>query len=241
MTSDKTDSMATPMKADILLDFALGKKRVMLAELDRKELVGRLQTLLSLVDFRKLRGFTPMRSILTRNGETPIGLAPRVRFFVPDFPTGGEGFLNTQSAVMHNGVLSGTYTYRRTESDDETTNLEMVRSWGKSAYLSSAKERILVMIRPANNSTADENLVLVDSEYAKVLHEQRYIITSVAATPIPIERFFSFFGEKTPGIARNLLWQLRDIHSQTLRELVSQTDKMREDVANWNRLADSIG
>ncbi len=240
MTSDKTGNTAPPLEEDDLLDLALGTKRVPLARLDRKKLTGRLQEILSLVDFRKLRGFTPMRSLLTRSGETPVGIDPDARFFVPDFPTGSEGFLNTQSTMMHNDVLSKTYTYRRAGSDDETTNAEIVRSWGKDACLIAAKERILVMIRPANNSRADENLMLVDFEYAKVPQGQRYLISRVAATPVPIDRLYSFFGEKTPIIVRNLLWRLRDIHAQTLRELISQTDKMRGEVARWDRLADSI-
>lgn len=243
MTSDKTKT-AAPSSARIQLAYACGEHRVNLKELTEDELSKFLFEKLGEVELRELRGFTPIWDLLSQDGDEPIRVADtcellRASLFA-DSQLDETFSLRTQAVKVCRGVCFQRLTFKRHESGEETTDRDIARTWGKGVYVHSGVERILVLARLPNHSRAYENLVSLDYRFAKFPHERRYLIHSVTATSLSEENFCSFFGKDAPDIARDLLWELRTVHSRTLDELVNQTEKMRDKVNAWNKLGKKI-
>ena len=243
MASDKTGNIAHS-HAQTELNLVLGERRVQLAELRPEELSEFLFEQLRQVELRGLRGFAPLCDVLARgDDEGSIRVANTCELYRTSpvaNPQLGESFsLRTQSVKVCRGVCFQKLTYKRLESDEETEDYNVAKGWGGDAYMTGT-ERILVLIRPANHSGADENLVALDYRFAKAPYERRHLITSVMATSLSKESFCPFFGEKAPEIARDIIWELRSIHSRTLDQLVSQTDRMREKISRWERISYSV-
>lgn len=243
MTSDKTAVDTTPSSAQKHLEYALGKHRVALADLRPEEFDTFLEDHLHAVLVRELRGFVPLRDVISIRGKDPMTVAETADFYlhrldehsVLEFVD-----LSTQAVKVCRGVCSQTLLYQRTESNEVTTIWAVAHSWGKGAYLQSGSQRILVLARPSKNCEAEQNLFAVDYQFAKVPHERRHFINRVDATQIPVRKFRDYFGEEAPEIARDLIWELQSLHHVTLHALESQTQRMREELARWERLSDSI-
>ncbi len=237
MTSDSTGNTLAYNN----LQFALGKKRVKLSELHPAELAAELNLLLLDVRLKELRGFAPVRDLLTRKGERPrnVSNVPHLQlhgFLVDDWLT-----LSTQAIVVHDGVLSQKLTYKRNETGEETTDFKLALSWGSGVYVSKREERIFVLTRPSNHAYATESFAVLDYESTKVPNENMHVVETIIATSITTASFCSFFGEKAPEIARQLIRAMRSIHLQTLNELLRQTENMRTRMVRWEHASNCIG
>ena len=247
MTSDKTE---TQVLARRHLEYATGKHRVSLADLSPKYFDGFLEENIRNVDIRGLRCFAPLRSVLARpiRGDEPIDVAKTARFLLNSLSETSDVEsvnyetinLNTQTVKVSRGVFLQALVYRRTESDESTTEWKVAQGWGRGAYLDSGTERILILARPSKTCFVEENLFAVDYHFAKVRHQNQYLIHTVNATKIPIPKFRDYFGTKAPDIARDLIWELGSLYSQTLSDLKSKTERMRSESIKWQRLSDSI-
>lgn len=242
MTSDKTK--AAPSSARIQLAYACGEHRVDLGELTEDELSKFLFERLCEVELRELRGFMPIRDLLSQDGDDPMRVADTCKLLRASLFADSqldEAFsLDAQATRVCRGVCFQKLTFRQHESKKETTDRAIAQEWGKGGYVYSGVERILILARLPNHSRAYQNLVSLDYRFTKVPHERRFLIHAVAATSLSAESFCSFFGKEAPDIARDLLWELRAVHSRTLDELVHQAEEMRRKVDAWNQLGKRI-
>jgi len=243
MTSDKVGSA-------VALEYALGKKRVSIGELTPREFDDFLLTVLQNVDLRELRGFKPLKDLLSRrpgsfvcgqrqNPLETVEITASTRFQgVP--PGDGQFELTSQVVSVTRGAINQIVTYRRYESGEETTDWKIADTWKDGKGVRKVEENILVIRRPGNHTLADDNLFAVWYDFFKVPHENRMTIGQIKVLPVTLPKFREFFGDLYPRIAQNLIWELANLSRTTLETLQNQAVRYLAQVTNLERLADAV-
>ncbi len=249
----------TSAKASIArqqLAYALGENRIRLSELRPKEFDELLHNTLREIDLRELRGFQPLKDLISRSpGSQVFGPgAPRrdpcetVRVIeaavlsVP-FPFSGEQPVSLSSHMIQvsRGAVNWGTTWRRHESGEETTDRQTAHEWGRGCYVHAEHRTILTLRRPPNGgSAADQNLFEVWYRYVKVLYQDEMAVVEVRVTRVPLEGLRSRYQECYPEIGRNLIWEMNILAERTLGDLKFQVERFAETIAKIHRLAESI-
>jgi hypothetical protein len=243
MTSDKASK---PSEARRNLDLILhaDKHPISLSDLTPEEFDALLRDTLVNTDLRELRGFKTMKDMMTRTpGSFVIGARQDPTETVKaneDTKVEGPLALTTHLVSVTRGAVSYTQTYRRYESNEETTVHAIAREWGHQAYVWRSDGTSLVLRRPNDHSRADENLFSVRCITQKVPHKDEMAVVSVVTEAIPLSRFREQFKEKYSRIACDVIWELASLSRATLRELESQAENFRRRVAEIDRLASAI-
>jgi len=243
MTSDKTKKKDEKSAERRKLDLVLSDHQVNLSKFTPAELQGFLQEWLYKLDPRELRGFTELKQTLHQRGEPPFSVSSSVAddaeiVLCPGFD--GSFDLKTHTMWAFRGAVSGVSTYRRHETNEETTDRQVVSSWGKQGYLHHGEMTTLLLRRQPNHSYGDKNLILVTCHFEKVPHEDRYLVHRIVAVQISPDSFSERFGDKAPEIAVTLIWALRDIFARTHSALVSTASAMERHVGEWEKIASAI-
>lgn len=179
MTADK----ANKSLARTNLDFVLGRARVSLGALLPEEFDEFLEWFFGEIELRSASGFTSLHSLLTRTpGSYAIGRRHDPAEHVTMKPVIMlEGYLesdfslsNTHVAKVCRGVLEQVVTYRRHESDEETTDWNVAQTWFRDGYTYRVDNTILVIRRT-------KELYQVRYIYEKVPHKDEMSIGFVEA------------------------------------------------------------
>jgi hypothetical protein len=248
MTSDKAGSSRTRNQ----LDYALGKKRISLRGLKPKEFDDFLEAELSKINLRELQGFEPLEELISRRpgsviygshvrqdpSET-VSVAPATKFEVassvpPPFN------LKTHVVWVSQGVLSQLVTWRRFESQEETTDWKVADNWKGGRYIQKMEEEILVLRCPADHSGADENIFIVWYVAEKVPHEDEMVVKVVRVKLVPISKFRKQFGKKYPSVAIELISRIAMLSSITLDALKNNVTVFQRSVVDIQRLSDAL-
>lgn len=247
MTSDKADRSP----ARIQIDLSIGKERTSLRELRGEEFDELLCETLRVLNLRELRGFKPLKDLLTRSPSSVtyggrqdplevvrMGLSTQVRHFNTD---GMLPNLASHMVQVSRGATSIIVTYRRHESGEETTNWAVATSWGHGrGYVQKVEQTILALRRPNDHTRADENLFEISYIFEKVPHKDEMVVVEVLSQHLPISEFRDHFKDKYGKVAQYMIWEVRDLATQTLSELRSQA-VMFEPTVRWlDRLAQGI-
>ena len=238
-------------RARVLLDFALGEKRVSLGGLSFSEFDVFLEEALKIVDLREIRGFVPPRDLLTIKPEAVIGrtrihtldieqlgAASELRFSAYEFEKNPPD-LDSHVLRISRGWNFHDIVYKRYESEEETQDRETAQSWGNSSYHASGKGTFLVVCRPPNHTGAEQNLAIIDFFYRKVPHKPKHVVHKVHATFLPIGKFRHYFGQSYPKMAWEIISELRTACSRTAADLRSQATAMERDETNLKRITES--
>jgi len=221
------------------LELVMGNHQVNLAKLKPEELNGLLKEWLHNVVLRELRGFTPLRDTLSRRGDEPVTVSPEAKITHRGFSDTPLN-LDTQTLWAYRGVLSAEHTFSRPESDEQTTDREVVSSWGRQAYLLRGEEGTLLLRRQTNHTRADENLYLATYFYEKVPHKKQWVVGKIITERIDPQSFSARFEDEAPRIAQWLLWSIRDTYSRTHTVLASQASFMKQCLEKWEKIAGTI-
>lgn len=223
------------------LDIALGKTRISLGKLSTQELTQLIAHELHELDIRELRGFKSLRGILSSRGDEPMGVGEEVVFLNRGYNPKYRLDLESQTLKVCRGLLTHSEVYRRYESSGETTDYETFQSWGRNGgYLDRGQQSVLLLRRLPKYSDEEEVLVDVTYDYAKVPHKNEHVIVHIVAEVVPASHFCKHFADKTPEVARDLFWELRDVYSRTVNELEGELGRIRTKTEARERLAGSI-
>jgi hypothetical protein len=229
-----------------LLDYALGEQRVSLSALLPAEFDDLLSRVLSGVNLRELRGFQPLKELLTiRSHYDGLGHLNINHLSVSDEVVMNCARLDNFDLNSH--VISVLWSvglvlkrlFKRYESGEETTDRDKASSWGQSAYHQSGQQGDLVLRRPRNHTLGNDNLVLIIYQYEKIPLENKHVITKIRATPISVKHFRRWFKDDYPKIAHNIILSLNSAHSRTIDELKSRLSQMQDKGVRLSRLRDS--
>lgn len=234
-------------RAREMLEIALGEKRVFFDDLSEADASKFLRETLVDVNLRELRGFKPLRELLTFRPSGSfldchtldvemLDLSPEVSLEVTalDPETSIRDLenleidLDSHFITICRGAKRLTTVYKRYETDEETSDWNVAHSWGRSAYHFKGSCLVLALRRPRNHTRADVNLFVITFWYEKVKLDRRHVITQIQVASISINGMRSFFGPSYPRIAVEITWELRDAYSRTVRELEGQLDFFRE-------------
>ncbi len=249
MTSD-TASVA-PSAARTQLDYSMGQKRTSLRELRPDEFDRLLSETLDKLNPRELRGFRPLKDLLSYSpGGITIGV-PQDPLEVVNVPLGLPIMysdlstppieLNSHTIDVSRSYLHQIITYRRFESDEETTNEKVYQSWGpRGGYPRRVERSILVLRRPNDHSGSSTNLFKIEYSFEKVPHKSEMLVTSIEAQIVPVKSFRELFGDQYAVIARDLIWEVSSLARQTLDELKGQAVAFETVKNHLDRLANAI-
>lgn len=242
-------------QAQMMLEISLGEKRVSLGDLHEDDANNFLTQTLEQADLRGLRGFKPLRDLLTfRPGSFLFGgaephtldvnvldLSPEVLFEVRAL-TSEAVFIDLDSHFIKvcRGYTNLATTYKRHETNEKTSDWSTAHSWGVSAYNFKGSGAVLAIKRPRNHTGAHQNLFSINFCYEKVPLERKHTITKIEVISISIDDMRKFFGPSYSRIAVEFIWELRDIHSRTESELESQLNEIRRKVAYFERRSSSL-
>jgi len=244
MTSDKAKKKDKKSAERRKLDLVLSDHQVNLSRFTPEELNGLLTEWLDKLEVRELRGFTELRQTLSQRGEPPFSIALSVADdaeIVLRSGFDGPLDLKTHTTRAFRGYCSEACIYRRHESEDQTPDWEVARSWGNAAYLYYGECTTLLLRRQPNHSRGDENLILVSCQFQKVSHKDLWLIHGIIAEQVSVESFCERFGDEAPQIAVTLIWTLRDIVARTHSALVSTASVMKSHADKWEKIAKAIG
>lgn len=234
-TANRNGSMSDDRKK---LDVIFSKHQVNLSGFTPTELNSLLHEWLFSLEPRNLRRLTTLRETLSRAGDTPIFVHDPEIELASDFK--GSLGLDTQTINAYRGVISGVYTYRRHESDEETTDKDVVHQWGGQEYLFRGKETTLLLRRQPNHTRAFDNLICVTYWYEKEPHREQWIVNRIVAELIDPDSFSQRFGREAPRIATTLIWEIHSILSNSYDDFVRQADFMKRRAEEWGQLASAI-
>ena len=65
-------------------------------------------------------------------------------------------------------------------------------------------------------------------------------VKTVAVERISIESFRTHFGKNYPTVGMYLVWEIRDLSSRTLSDLLAKADSFRQSLEKLERLSGSI-
>jgi hypothetical protein len=237
-----------------MLEVALGKNMVPFDELSQADADEFLRETLADVDLRELRGFKPLKDLLTfRSGNViphtlnleALDLSPKVSLevidLIPEDPL--DNFvvdLNTHFITLSRVDFNRKVVFKRNESDEETDDWDIADSWGKSAYRYRGSGSILALRRPRNHTGAENNLFVISYWYKKIPLEETYAIWNIKVARILLEGMRFHFGLLYAKIAVELVWELRDAYGRTVNELESQLAYLRGKAAEFERRADAV-
>lgn len=239
---------ATP--AQQMLDYALGKKRVSFGELSQAEGDEILRRELYEMDLRELRGFKPLRNLFTYSpGSFVIGscrthtLAVQTLFlsetvsFCSDDPSVD---LDTQMTRINRDYIHRQNIFKRHETQEETMDPKVARSWGESAYHWQGSAEVLTLRRPRNHTRGDANLFRVALSYEKVPLKDEHAITHLTATKLPFENLRPFLRDQYPRVAVEIIQDIRDAYKSTAGELENQMRMMERRAAELEKLTNAL-
>jgi len=243
---DETDCRTPACK---LLDAALGRERVNFGELSEAEANERLCSVLNTIDLRELRGFKPVRELLVfRPISVRQGLAARRTLSVETlefsnsvtFDGDAETGPDTHAMRLCFNHDRSHETFKRNESQEETTDRVMAVSWGCSAYHQRGYVEMLALRRPRNHKPADENLFVICYSYEKVHLEERHVITSVRLSSLPLDGLRHYFGEKYAYAMVEMVRGFDKACGNTVSALQNQLAEAQRTAEAVERLRDSI-
>jgi hypothetical protein len=244
MTSEIGKTKSGVSKAMWNLKYALGKERIPLGSLRVRELELLLEEQIDHYDLRELHGFRELKDVLEIKNGGDITMLVASYTSIISGPRGfGEKFhLDFKSHVIKvsRGLLFRKQIFRQYESSEMTEDYEVFRKWGKSGYLCSGTESVLLLRRLPERVYEEPVLMEAIYEYGKVPNDDTYLISKVWATPIPFSNFCKYFGKKAPEIARDLLWELASFYNLTAQDLQSKANIMRVKSLLKQRLSNSI-
>ena len=238
----------------VQLEIALGKKAVSLDGLSWSEFDDFLRDVLENVRLREVRGFTPLKELLTfQPGSVVIGGAPQhtldverldisegMSFEASGFEKDSSVDWETHTRRLCRGWTNWKIVFKRHETGEETEDRETASSWGRSAFHFKGKGEVLAVRRPRNHSGADENLIIISFCYEKVPLESRHVITKLKVEPLPIKNFRQYFGASRAKMAVELIRELESAYSYTAQELESQSKIIRKKAEELERLSEAI-
>jgi len=242
-------------QAQEMLEFALGQKRICFGELSETEGDRLLESALKDVNLRELRGFKPLRNLLTfrpnsiiYGREQPhtldvevLDLSAEVDFSTQGFDEGSSITLDDYAISVCRGKTKGKVIFKRSETDEETSDYREASSWGRSAYHYKGSGEILAIRRPRNHTRANENLIVIEVQYEKVPHKNCHLITSIVLKPLSLgDDFRKHFGPLYPRIAVELIWELGSIYRNTSKELASQQCLIDRKVMELERVSEAL-
>jgi len=244
-------------QAQEMLEFALGQKRICFGDLSEAEGDRLLESVLKDINLRKLRGFKPLKDLLTfrpgsiicgRGVEQPhtldvevLDLSAEVDFSAQGFNEGFPVTLDDYAISVCRGKTKWKAVFKRNETDEETDDYRTASSWGRSAYHYKGIGEILAIRRPRNHTRANENLITVEFRYEKVPLKNWHVITAIAVKPLSLGNDFrKHFGPSYPRIAVELIWELGSIHRNTSKELASQQCLIDRKVTELERISEAL-
>ncbi|MBP6943246.1 MAG: hypothetical protein KBB55_04370 [Candidatus Buchananbacteria bacterium] len=244
MASANGDSKS---KAQQDLDFALGNSRVSLKDLSATEFDELLQTRLGEVHLQEIRGFTQLREMLPfrsdgifSHGIKKIDLQITTTFEAMGFGTEFSVDLGTQVLELH-GTMSGEVTFKRLETGEESSDQEVIHSWGHNGgYVCRGRGYRLAVCRPNKYSRASEGLIAVHFEIEKVPHKSEHVFTAIRVEYVELKKFRDYFGDNYARTANNIFQQVAAMHYRTAKELESQLKHMQGLEGKFQRLSDSL-
>jgi hypothetical protein len=243
------DAAAVPAESD-RLQYILGEHRVSLNDLTELEFQTLLKKVNSVVNLRELRGFRSLKETLSRSpGSFLFGsrqdpmewvrVNPLAEIFQPTSEE-HQFTLDTHVVKVSRGLLNQVVTYKRYESGEETTDWDVVRSWGQDCYVLKSFEDMLVVRRPRNHRGIDTNLFYVSYECVKVPHKDEMVIDIVRVKPVPVDNFRDFFGARYSRVARDMIWEFASWARQTSTDLKSRYEGFQNTVQFLDRVSESI-
>ncbi len=230
------------------LDYALGRKRIKLSDLAPVEFDELLRATLADVDLRELRGFKPLeRFIAFQSGSGGRTSSLEMNNLAIDeatlFQTAGYDDVDLQTHVLSvsRGVQRYDVTYRRFESGDETQDVKVAIEWGKTCCLHRGSIERLVLRRPRDHSSGEENFCLLSYSFEKVPNKDLHRVVVINLDWLQVEKFRRHFGATYAEAATSFIWELRDAHARTLSELESRVESFGRTIEKLERLAGAIG
>jgi hypothetical protein len=234
MTSDMSAGTKSSVARE-QLDIALGEKRVSLEALSPRELDDLLREHFREIPLSEIRGFQTLSAVLVRRGDYPLVIAEGARLVSPNMSV----TFTSQMRRFCRGLYEFSGTYRRHESNEETDDPQVAQQWGESAYLAKGVERVILMHRKTS-FRAHEGLTDVVYSYTKVPHKNLHEINHVNVSFVPLYEFSSYFGERAPGLALELIWEMESAIGNTCDALERQLTSMRKKHAVWQRFSNSV-
>lgn len=234
------------------LEYALGEKSVRFGDLSETEGDERLRSTLADVRLRELRGFTPLKELLTfhPNSSTnmerytvdieTLDLSPDVYLATILEFAGSPINMDTHMMRVPYHAIKWVPVFKRHESGEETEDYKIAYSWGRSAYHYKGNAEFLTIRRPHNHTRADENLVIVRHWYEKVPLEKRHIITQIQVQPLPFENFRKYFGSSHAHMAVKVISELTSIYRRTVSELENEAGSLRKKTVELEKLSEAL-
>lgn len=230
--------------AQAKLDLVLGRSRVNLEELSKKEFDSLLKETLESIDLRELRGFVPLKELLVYRSNDDfceiqtLELSPDIILSVPKEDQ--TICLDTHTMKVCRGIKNRLQTFKRSEDGEVTTDRKVAEEWKLPYYVYAGSGQILAVRRPRKNYYKGDNLLYITFCYKKVKLEKKHEITKIDVVSVPIEKFRDFFSDSFAKWAVELLVELRCACSRTLSELETQVLMMRKRVDTVERLSRAI-
>ncbi len=239
-----------PTSAREQLDFALGKQRVFLEQLSKKEFDEFLESTLRDLYLRDLRGFKSLKDLLNFTHGGPayhtldvqnLSLSDQVVFTTAGFKDDLEVSLETHTLNLSRRWFSWKCLFKRNESNEETKDYTEANLWGYSGYHHSGSAKVVAFRRPRHHhSYGHESLVVISFSYEKVLLKDRHQIKTLHVDNLPISKFRECFFASYPAVASGLIRELASAHSRTISEVESQLQSLRKKEAELERVSGAI-
>ena len=238
-----------PVSSSEALAYALGVRLVSFGELPQAEGDDLLRTTLQNIDLRELRGFKPLRELLTFSPGSVVYGGARIHTLEVEtlqlkegvaFEEDAAADLTTHALPLCRRYIEMEPVFKRYESDEETGSWRTAHQWGQAAYHARGTTRSLVLRRPRNHTPAEANLLLVGATYEKVPREDRHVITSLIVTNPTLADLRVRYADSFAEVAIELLQQLKRAYAETVGELRYQLKQAQKVEAKLERIMGSL-
>jgi hypothetical protein len=252
MASVKNETEKTPAQKQ--LDFAVGDARVSLGGLSDSEFISLLGGALGSVNLRELRGFKPLKDLLTmRPGSITYGRQKTHGSDLETISVSKEASLEFNGSSLPSAIdwqthvlsicrgwTERSFIFRRLETEDETNDYLVASSWGASGYLFAGEGEILAIRRPRNHARGEECLFTIRFKFEKISLRHEHVISAVSVRKITLHTFRDYFEDRSSRIATELIWELSAACSRTVDALKTQIKVMQDKSIQLNRLGEAI-
>ncbi|PLX24905.1 hypothetical protein C0580_03720 [Candidatus Parcubacteria bacterium] len=186
---------------------------------------------------RNLRGFKPLRQSVSSGGDEPVNTDDDTKFVAEGFE--GVSFtMDTQTQVLHRGVIAQDMVWREDETGQEFSGYshDKPKEWGRITLVRGS-QTFLILMRLPKGEYGYDNLVLVTSHYEKIPRRKAYRVTRLVARRLLVKDFREVLGESAPRVANEMIMGIGDIISRSITALQGDVSVLEQAKVRWRELS----